>query len=255
MQGEDIGLLLRQERGQFLEFVSAYEHKKAAAQKKQPEELAREIMRLLAGMANADGGSLLVGVEPDKSVTGIPYSAEEIHGLLQAAQTLLSPPLYPSCEKIHLGNLLLLRLHVGSAFEVHRLVGGRTFYRIATDNPAASQEQIQSLREAKKSSFFERQHAVHAGWEDLDPLALEAFTDKIQDRRDSKAILTQPYHLIDNSQESPTLTIAALLLFGKDLSRWHPRCGIDFVKYEGTERQHGSSLNIVKRIRFEAPLY
>jgi len=49
--------------------------------------------------------------------------------------------------------------------------------------------------------------------------------------------------------------MAALLLFGRDPSRWHSRCGIDFVKYEGTERQHGSSLNVVKRIRFEAPLF
>jgi len=48
--------------------------------------------------------------------------------------------------------------------------------------------------------------------------------------------------------------MAALLLFAKDPSRWHPRGGIDFVKYEGTDRQHGSSLNVVKRIRFEAPL-
>ena len=48
--------------------------------------------------------------------------------------------------------------------------------------------------------------------------------------------------------------MAALLLFAKDPTRWHPRAGIDFVKYEGNERQHGTSLNVVKRIRFEAPL-
>lgn len=48
--------------------------------------------------------------------------------------------------------------------------------------------------------------------------------------------------------------MAGLLLFAKDPTLWHPRCGIDFVKYEGAERQHGASLNVVKRIRFEAPL-
>ena len=49
--------------------------------------------------------------------------------------------------------------------------------------------------------------------------------------------------------------MAGLLLFAKDPAFWHPRCGIDFVKYEGTERQHGASLNVVKRIRFEAPSF
>ena len=54
MDGEEIGLLLRQERGQFLEFLSAYEYKKSSSQKKPSEDLARDIVRLIAGMANAD---------------------------------------------------------------------------------------------------------------------------------------------------------------------------------------------------------
>jgi ATP-dependent DNA helicase RecG len=48
--------------------------------------------------------------------------------------------------------------------------------------------------------------------------------------------------------------MAALLLFGKDPGCWHPRCGIDFVKYEGTERRVGTALNIIKRERIEGPL-
>ncbi len=73
MQGEELGSLLRHERGQFLEFVSAFEQNKKGALPKHPEDLAREVARLLGGMANADGGTLLVGVEKDKSITGIPH--------------------------------------------------------------------------------------------------------------------------------------------------------------------------------------
>jgi len=96
MDGEEIGLLLRQERGQFLEFLSAYEYKKSSSQKKPGEDLARDVARLAGGLANADGGVLLVGVEPDKSVTGIPHSPDELQALIQAPHTLLSPPLSPS---------------------------------------------------------------------------------------------------------------------------------------------------------------
>jgi hypothetical protein len=59
MQEEDLGLFLRQERGQFLDFVSAYEHKNRGARKKPTEDLAREIARLISGMANTDGGTHL----------------------------------------------------------------------------------------------------------------------------------------------------------------------------------------------------
>lgn len=254
MDGEEIGLLLRQERGQFLEFISAFEHKKGSAQKKRIEDLAREIARLMAGMANADGGTILVGVEPDKSVTGLPFSAEEIHSLIQAPHSLLSPPCYPSCEKFHLGNLLLLNFQIGPSLEVHRVPGGRAFYRIGTENPSLPLEQIQALKEAKRFFHYERQHLGEATWEDLDGSAIVAFCEKIQDSRDAKLVLAHSYHLLDTSREQPLITMAAGLLFGKDPSRWHPRCGIDFVKYEGTERQHGASLNVIKRMRFEAPL-
>lgn len=254
MDGEEIGLLLRQERGQFLEFLSAYEYKKASAQKKPCEDLARDIVRLIAGMANADGGTLLVGVEPDKGVTGIPHSQDEIQALIQSPHASLRPSLNPSCQRMQLGNLLLLIFEVASSTEVHRIAGGRAFYRISTENPAIPPEQIQSLKESKRHVFYERQHVLQATVEDLDLAAVEALAEKVSDPRNPQTVLSHAYHLVDDSRLKPSLTMAALLLFAKDPSRWHPRCGIDFVKYEGTERRHGSSLNVVKRIRFEAPL-
>jgi len=254
MNGEEIGLLLRQERGQFLEFLSAYEYKKGGAQKKRSKDLARDIARLVGGMANADGGVVLIGVEPDKGVTGIPHPADEVQELIQAPQALLTPPLNPACQRAHLGNLLLLKFEVTSSPDVHRLAGSRAFYRIATETPSLPPEQIQSLKESKRHVFYERQNVPEAAWEDLDLALVESLGEKIQDPRAPKNILSQLYHLVDNSRDRPSLTMSALLLFAKETTRWHPRCGIDFVKYEGTERQHGSSLNVVKRIRFETPL-
>ncbi len=254
MQGDEIGLLLRQERGQFLEFVSANEYRKGAGRKKPLEELCREIARLLAGMSNADGGTILVGVEPDKSVTGVPYSAEEVQEIIQAPQALLTPPLYSSCEKMHLGNLLLLKFQMGPGLDVYRLSGGRSFYRIATENPSLPAEQIHSMREARKLFFYERQHVAGAVWEDLDQELIGNFLEKANHSGDPKSILRKSYHLLDGPPDKPALTMAALLLFATDPSRWHPRYGIDFVKYQGTERQYGAALNVIKRARFEAPL-
>ncbi len=254
MQAEEIGLLLKQERGQFLDFLSAYEYRRSTGQKKREEELAREIARLLSGMANADGGTLLVGVEPDKSVTGIPYDSEELHSLIQAPQNMLRPQLSPSSEKIRLGNLQLLKFEVGSGLEIYRVAGGRSFYRVGAETAALPAEQIQALKEAKKSVYYERQQALNATWYDLDTELIQAFVSKVQNGREPQSVLSHTYHLLDTSRAIPCPNMAALLLFAKDPTRWHPRGGIDFVKYEGVERQHGSALNVVKRIRFEAPL-
>ena len=254
MKAEDIGLLLKQERGQFLEFISAFEYRRSAGQKKREEDLAREIVRALSGMANADGGTVLVGIEPDKSVTGIPHDRDEFDALTQAPQNLLRPQLHPTCEKLRLGNLQLLKFEVNSGLDIYKIAGGRSFYRVATETVSLPAEQIHALKESKKNVFYERQQALNATWFDLDSDLVQAFVDKTVPGKDPQAVLSQTYHLLDHSRAIPCPNIAALLLFGRDVTRWHPRAGIDFVKYEGAERQHGSSLNVVKRIRFEAPL-
>ncbi|HXF74541.1 MAG TPA: ATP-binding protein, partial [Methylomirabilota bacterium] len=242
------------ERGQFLEFISAFDYRRGVQQKKRDEDLGREIARVLSAMANADGGTVLVGVEPDKSVTGIPYNQEELQALLQAPQQLLRPQLNPSCERVRLGNLQLLKFEVPSGTEIYRIAGGRSFYRISAETASLAAEQIHALKEAKKSVFYERQQALNATWFDLDPELVKSFVGKTHEGKDPQAVLSQTYHLLDHSRALPTPNVAALLLFAKDPTRWHPRAGIDFVKYEGSERQHGAALNVVKRIRFEAPL-
>jgi ATP-dependent DNA helicase RecG len=70
----------------------------------------------------------------------------------------------------------------------------------------------------------------------------------------SKEIFLSRYRLIEWENGNPRFPLAALLLFGKDPIRWHPRCGIDFVRYEGTERRYGREINIIKRARIEVPL-
>jgi ATP-dependent DNA helicase RecG len=257
MPADEIGLILKQERGQFLDFVSAFEYRRGAGQKKPEEELARDIVRILSGMANSDGGTLLVGVEPDRSVTGIPHDHDELQMLIQAPQNLLRPQLSAACEKVRLGNLQLIKFEVGSGLEIHRIAGGRSYYRIGAETAGLPAEQIQALKEAKRTVYYERQQALNATWFDLDQDLIKVFVDKVQNGqggKDAQALLSQTYHLLDLSRPIPTPNIAALLLFAKDPTRWHPRSGIDFIKYDGNERQYGSALNVVKRIRFETPL-
>lgn len=254
MHGEEIGALLKQERGQFLEFLSGFEHRRGNSNKKPEQDLAKQIARIVSAMANADGGTLLVGVEPDKSVTGVTHNGEEIQSLIQAPLALLAPPVPALSQKLRLGNLVLLKFEVAPGVEVSRVAGGRSFYRIAAETPALPAEQIQSLKDAKKTVLYERQQPLNAAWEDLDNHLLETFQTKLNDARPPEQLLSQSYHLCDSSRARPVPNLAALLLFGKDPTLWHPRCGIDFVKYEGTERRHGTALNMVKRIRFEAPL-
>jgi predicted HTH transcriptional regulator len=165
----------------------------------------------------------------DRSVTGF-LTNSEVQSLIQPSNTA-HPPL-SGIGKIRLGNLLLIKFEVASALEVHRVAGGRSFYRISTETPTSA-EQIQTLREAKRSVFYERQQPLNAGWDDLDQTAIAALTARLQDSRALEVVLAHSYHLVDKSRGRPTPNMAGLLLLAREPNFWHPRCGIDFVKYEG----------------------
>ena len=88
---------------------------------------------------------------------------------------------------------------------------------------------------------------------DLDESLLEELRERTGLALPAEKLLLH-YRLAEPRNGRLVLSLAALLLFGKDPGRWHPRCGVDFVKYEGAERRFGAELNIVKRQWLEAPL-
>jgi ATP-dependent DNA helicase RecG len=60
--------------------------------------------------------------------------------------------------------------------------------------------------------------------------------------------------LVEYLEGRAVLTRAAAYLFGRDPLRWHPRPGIEFVRFEGTEERGGDEYNVAERIRIEEPI-
>jgi ATP-dependent DNA helicase RecG len=114
-------------------------------------------------------------------------------------------------------------------------------------------EQIEALKAGKRRRVSEVRIIPEASLADLDASLLERMRGHTGLMLSDEELLLR-YRLAESRNRRLVLTLAALLLFGKDPGRWHPRCGIDFVKYEGTERRYGAELNVVKRQWIEAPL-
>jgi len=59
----DIEKLIEQPEGQFLERKSCYDRSKGKIRLRSAREVARDISEVLSAFANADGGTLILGVE------------------------------------------------------------------------------------------------------------------------------------------------------------------------------------------------
>lgn len=256
MDTELLQRLLARDEGQFLEFKSAYERPGGLGLKRRKAtDVAIDIAETLSAMANADGGTLLLGVEDNKTITGVDYPDDKLVLFRQATQNLLQPPLVARLTEFEHEGQRVVAFEVDPSPVPHQLTDGRYLLRVRDQNMPFPADQIAALKSARAGGQYERHFVHEARFEDLDPELLAQFAGRLGDSRPAEGILYRDYRLIDFHNGRPRLTLAALLLFARDPLRWHPRCGIDFVKFEGTERKYGPELNVVRRARIEHPLF
>lgn len=242
--------------GQFFDRKSAFDRSGSRHKQRKASDIAWDIVETLSAMANADGGELVVGIEDDGTVTGVPHAADKVGLFLRAPgdRNYVHPPLrYQTREMRTQDETLLLHLAVEWSPEVHRLADGRYLLRVSDANMPFPAEQIAALKQTKAQGLVERSFPLGATLEDLDLDLAASLIPKMQMGASPEELLRR-YRLVEGRNGRSMPCLAGLLLFGKDPQRWHPRCGIDFVRWQGTERKHGTELNVTKRIRIEHPL-
>lgn len=71
----------------FREFKSALEGKSGSKKPRRVKSICSDIGEALVSFANADGGAILIGVEDDATITGIPHSQEDVLIMLDAVKS------------------------------------------------------------------------------------------------------------------------------------------------------------------------
>lgn len=243
--------VLRQQEGQFFERKSCFDRSKDKLRR--VREVAWDVAETLAAMANADGGVLVVGIENDGKVSGVDYPEDRLKVLRRAPKTHVLPPLRARIQEGRVEGKTIFLFEVDWSMDSHQLTDGRYLLRVDDRNIPFSARDIETMKEGKRRRVTETRFIPEATLSDLDLSLVNRLADRQGIKASPEETLAR-YRLIEGRNGKTVLTLAALLLFGKDPGRWHPRCGIDFVKYEGTERHVADELNIVKRERLEAPL-
>ncbi len=70
------------EEGQFYERKSALSRTYGRAKQRPASDMAHDIADTLSAMANADGGEMVVGIEDDGLITGVPHPEDKVNLLL-----------------------------------------------------------------------------------------------------------------------------------------------------------------------------
>jgi ATP-dependent DNA helicase RecG len=244
--------LTTQPEGQFLERKSCYDRTGASPRPRPVHEVVRDVAEALVAMANADGGTVVLGVEDDGAVTGVPdrYRPDTVR---RQIQNLVRPRLSFRFSEVPLEGQRVWVFETDWSAEVHQLTDGRYLLRVGSQSLPFPAGDIEAMKRSRLQRATEMQFLPDATLADLDLALVEELAHKSGMLLPPEDLLVR-YQLAEKTNGQLRLTLAAVLLFARDPTRWHPRCGMEFIRWEGTERRTGAELNIVKRIRMEAPL-
>ncbi|MDI9364313.1 MAG: ATP-binding protein [Flavobacterium sp.] len=232
----------------FREFKSALEGRPDNKKPRQVKSICADIGEALVSFANADGGAIIIGVEDDGTITGIPHSEDDVQAMLNSINTHVYKgqqlPLNNVNKLILDGkSILYFSVNKGTTM-IYQLPDGRCVRRKDRTTIPASIDQIQFERQEIKSREYDSQYVDGAIVTDLDVRLLQGIADQYIKGLSIERYLQQ-IGLAEYAQNGLRLKRAALLLFATDIDRWHPRCQVRFLKVKGNSLEAGEKYNVV----------
>jgi ATP-dependent DNA helicase RecG len=234
----------------FREFKGAVDKTPPGERPRSARDISKDIAETLVAFANADGGELFVGVEDDGTVSGMCQSESDIALLLQAAKTHVhsgTPLPSPTVVRFVYDTKTVLYFQTAKSTErVHLTADGRCLQRFDRENRPVPAEQIQYSRQEQRSREYDREFVSHANLRDLNREAVDAVSKSVAGGQSPEKFLQH----MDTAEYGPAelrLRRAAVLLFAKNIARWHPRCEVRIVRVSGSTLGVGKNYNVNPR--------
>lgn len=233
----------------FREFKSALSGADGNKKPRSVREICVDISEALVAFANADGGEILVGVEDELTISGVPHSSQDIEQLLNSPKTHIHPttPLTNYlANKVEINGKTVLYFQTPKSSEtVHLTVSGRCLQRKDRETVPIAPHQIMFERTEKISREFDRQFVDNALVSDLDLELVGEIAETISKGLSPEKCLQQ-INLAEYTPAGLKIRMGALLLFAKDITKWHPRSQVRFLRVSGTELKAGSDYNALE---------
>lgn len=198
---------------------------------------AGKLAEILVAMANADGGRLIIGVDPKDSRIGGLKDPEKTLDLGLQAALLCDPPLIiPMPEIINLDGKNLLLVTIPPGLPHVYSIKSKYLIRDGPRNKALPPRQLRRLMMERGEENYESQVARDATVEDLDMEKVERYLSLLQTPPglSPKEALWKRGCLVKRGKRYDP-TNAGLLLFGKDPYPFFRNCEMIVVRYAGRE--------------------
>ena len=213
-----------------------------------PERLAQRIAALL----NLEGGYILLGVEENRSISGMTRDPERVEEwVMNIARDHVRPAANPYWEAVEVesGKMVgVIGLPADGPDKPYKAKRGSawvTMIRAGTTTRDATDEEEARLYQQSGRLRYDIKPVPGTSARDLDQRRLENYFREIRrqtcpelDDEDgwSRLLLNTDLAVEDRGRTIPT--VAAILMFGRKPNRYLPQTGITAVSYPGSEKDY-----------------
>jgi len=211
----------------------------------------RALAKELVAFANLAGGKVLLGVDDDGSIVGLTRAALE-EWVMTACRDKIRPELIPYFElvrDVEPGKDVAV-VHVQRGWGVHHVWHNqhRTYYiRVGSQSREAGPEELERLFQQRGAFRLEIRAVSGSSLRDLDRRRLREYFERIRQQdvpADDDAAgwhtLLVNTEIMTEEDSSVSVSVAGLLLFGRNPNRFLPQAGIDAVAYPGRDKDYAA---------------
>ena len=219
----------------------------------------REIAKHLSAFANADGGTLVIGIEDNGEISGFKHArAHEIDDYRAVPYTFMRSHPTTSFILLHCQNssgiddvVLVIDIEPVSNGIVE-LTNDEVYLRIADSSKKLNHSDVERLKLDKGVRIYEDGINERATFEDLD---FELVNDFCR-LSNHDAHLVSVFDVLEARSFTikNKITNACVVVFAKDPSKFCPNYGVRFIRYDGQSAHTGERINIIKDEFFTGPI-
>lgn len=223
------------DKAQLIELIDNWEdsYTEFKAEAAHPDDLAASIV----AFANTEGGRLILGVSPDRTISGVTHPDRLMQRVDQICTNNVHPPLVCVQEKVRTNGEVVLVVQISKGPErPYRTNRGVYYIRLASGRRQASREELQRLYQEALALFPDELPVVGTDLSDLDlgyfERSFQVFAEMpIEDTGLPLEKLLSNLKLLKDGK----LTIAGLLLFARNPQFRLPYALISAVHFRGNE--------------------
>ena len=212
---------------------------------------AKSLASVVVAMANADGGTIVIGIEDDGTITGVDDYQTHVNDYLRIPFDFCVPSVEARFEWMPCNDSSgkadhILVMEIEQSSVMHATTADEAFYRVGDKSKRLCFSDRLQIMLAKGVQFFEDFPVANASLDDIDLVFVEQYCQKIGYPKDAIEYLRSNKKFIQSKDGKDYISGSAILLFGKDPQTFFPRARVRFIKYDGSEEKFGREMNVIK---------